>query len=151
MRWCAHVGSVRSMLSIGRMCASAWEYYAREVGNGLEDYYAGTGEASGSWTGRGARAARIAGEADADTLSRAFGQARHPVFGEPLGSGWREPDGVAGFDATFSAPKSVSVLFAIAEPSVRAQVVAAHVAAVEDAGLAYLPAGHWIPSCTHIA
>ena len=126
------------MLSIGRMCASAWEYYAREVGSGLEDYYAGTGEAPGSWTGRGARAAGIAGEADADTLRRAFGEAWHPVSGEPLGSGWRQPDGVAGFDATFSAPKSVSVLFAIGGPVVRAQVAAAHVAAVEQAGLAYL-------------
>ncbi len=120
------------------MCASAWEYYAREVGTGLDDYYAGTGEAPGSWTGRGARAAGIVGEADADTLSRAFGQARHPVFGEPLGSGWREPDGVAGFDATFSAPKSVSVLFALSGVAVRDQVVRAHVAAVEQAGLAYL-------------
>jgi len=120
------------------MCASAWEYYAREVGTGLEDYYAGTGEAPGSWTGRGARVAGIAGEADTDTLSRAFGQARHPSFGEPLGSGWRQPDGVAGFDATFSAPKSVSVLFALSGAAVRDQVARAHVAAVEDAGLAYL-------------
>jgi conjugative relaxase-like TrwC/TraI family protein len=134
----AQVASGVSMLSIGRMCASAWEYYAREVGSGLDDYYSGTGEAPGVWTGRGALAAKVFGEADAEGLRLAFGEARHPVFREPLGSGWREPDGVAGFDATFSAPKSVSVLFAIGGVDVRAEVVAAHVAAVEQAGLGYL-------------
>ena len=107
-------------MSIGRMGASAWEYYAREVGAGLEDYYAGTGEAPGVWSGRGAHAAGIAGEAGAASLELAFGAARHPVSVQRLGSGWRTPDGVAGFDATFSAPKSVSVLFAISGAAVRA-------------------------------
>jgi len=128
----------RSVLSIGRMGASAWEYYAREVGRGVEDYYAGTGETPGVWSGRGAEAAGIAGEADADGLRRAFGEARHPLSGRPLGLEWRRSDGVAGFDATFSTPKSVSVLYALAEPEVRATVRAAHVAAVEHAGLGYL-------------
>ncbi len=120
------------------MGASAWEYYAREVGSGLEDYYAGTGEAPGVWSGRGAGSAGVVGEADAESLRRAFGEARHPHTGVPLGTGWRSPDGVAGFDATFSAPKSVSVLFALGGPDLRAVVKAAHVAAVEDAGLGYL-------------
>ena len=43
-----------------------------------------------------------------------------------------------GFDATFSAPKSVSLLFALGDRQLRAEVRAAHVTAVEDAGLAYL-------------
>ena len=43
-----------------------------------------------------------------------------------------------GFDATFSAPKSVSLLFALGDSELRAQVRAAHVAAVEDAGSVYL-------------
>ena len=120
------------------MRARAWEYYAREVAGGLEDYYAGAGEAPGVWRGRGAAAAGITGRVSAEALGLAFGEARHPVGGEPLGVSWRAPDGVTGFDATFSAPKSVSVLFALGGPAVRTAVRAAHVAAVEQAGLAYL-------------
>jgi conjugative relaxase-like TrwC/TraI family protein len=45
---------------------------------------------------------------------------------------------VIGFDTTFSAPKSVSLLFALGDPELRAEVRAAHIAAVEQAGLAYL-------------
>jgi conjugative relaxase-like TrwC/TraI family protein len=125
------------VLSIGVMKTFGWEYYAREVARGLEDYYTGAGEAPGVWTGRGAQAAGISGEVTAGALGLAFGEARHPETGEALGRPWR-PDGVIGFDATFSAPKSVSLLFALGERDVRAQVRAAHVTAVEEAGLAYL-------------
>jgi conjugative relaxase-like TrwC/TraI family protein len=125
------------VLSIGVMKTLGWEYYAREVAGGLEDYYAGAGEAPGVWTGRGAAAAGIRGEASADALGLAFGEACDPETGERLGRPWRA-DGVIGFDATFSAPKSVSLLFALGDREVRAQVRAAHVSAVEDAGLAYL-------------
>ena len=125
------------MLSIGVMKTLGWEYYAREVAHGLEDYYTGAGEAAGVWTGRGAQAAGISGEVTAGALGLAFGEARHPETGEALGRPWR-PDGVIGFDATFSAPKSVSLLFALGDRDVRAQVRAAHVTAVEEAGLAYL-------------
>jgi conjugative relaxase-like TrwC/TraI family protein len=44
---------------------------------------------------------------------------------------------VAGFDLTFTAPKSASVLWALADPDVQALVTAAHCAAVRDA-LAFL-------------
>ena len=47
------------MLSIGVMKTAGWEYYAREVADGLEDYYTGAGEAPGVWTGTGATAAGI--------------------------------------------------------------------------------------------
>ena len=45
------------VLSIGVMKAAGWEYYAREVACGLEDYYTGAGETPGVWSGRGARIA----------------------------------------------------------------------------------------------
>ena len=44
---------------------------------------------------------------------------------------------VRGYEVTFSAPKSVSVLAAVADPAVRAEVHAAHEAAV-DAELGYV-------------
>src|SRR5947208_6506942 len=119
------------------MKTAGWEYYAREVADGLEDYYAGAGEAPGVWSGRGAQAVGIDGVVTAEALGLAFDEARHPETGEPLGHPWR-PDAVIGFDATFSAPKSVSLLFALGDHAVRAEVRAAHVTAVEDAGLAYL-------------
>jgi conjugative relaxase-like TrwC/TraI family protein len=63
--------------------------------------------------------------------------------GEPLAAPvWRYPDGPGGrrvdarrggFDATFSAAKSVSVLLALGGPEVREQVRQAHAAAVGDA------------------
>lgn len=125
------------VLSIGVMKTAGWEYYAREVADGLEDYYAGAGEAPGVWTGHGATAAGISGRVFAEALALAFDEARHPETSELLGRPWR-PDGVIGFDATFSAPKSVSLLFALDDGEVHAQVRAAHVTAVENAGLAYL-------------
>src|SRR6516162_1390851 len=110
------------------MKTAGWEYYARAVADGLEDYYAGAGEAPGVWTGRGAQAVGIIGEVSTEALGLAFGEARHPETGERLGGRWRA-GGVIGFDATFSAPKSVSLLFALGDPEVRAQVRAAHMTA----------------------
>jgi len=48
----------------------------------------------------------------------------------------RAPEAVAGFDESFSPPKSVSVLWALADPQVAALVERCHLAAVRDA-LAY--------------
>ena len=45
----------------------------------------------------------------------------------------RTPGAVAGFDLTFTVPKSASVLWALGEPPVQAAVAAAHRAAVHDA------------------
>lgn len=45
----------------------------------------------------------------------------------------RMPGAVAGFDLTFTAPKSASVLWALGDPKTQAAVMAAHRAAVEEA------------------
>jgi conjugative relaxase-like TrwC/TraI family protein len=54
---------------------------------------------------------------------------RDPVSGEVLGRRYGEGS-VRGYDATFSAPKSVSVLFAVGDELIREQVVEAHDSAV---------------------
>ena len=59
-----------------------------------------------------------------------------PSIGVPLGRAFGEKS-VRGYDVTFSAPKSVSVLAAVADPATRAEVHAAHDAAV-DAVLGYV-------------
>jgi conjugative relaxase-like TrwC/TraI family protein len=56
---------------------------------------------------------------------------------EPRERGRVGPGTVAGFDLTFTVPKSASVLWALTDPSIQATVVAAHHAAVDDA-LAFL-------------
>ena len=52
-----------------------------------------------------------------------FARALHPGTGERLGRAWRA-DGVTGFDLTFSAPKSVSALWALGNPDVAAAATA---------------------------
>jgi conjugative relaxase-like TrwC/TraI family protein len=61
---------------------------------------------------------------------------RDPVSGEDLGRPYRDGS-VRGYDATFSAPKSVSVLFAVGDEWIREQVTEAHDQAV-DAVLGWL-------------
>src|SRR4051812_37550719 len=105
------------MLTIGKLGASRGrvEYYDAEVAQRAEDYYAGRGEAAGTWRGAGARAVgfRIGGQVDRGGFM-ALMRGRHPGTGEVLREMGKRST-VAGLDLTFSAPKSVSVLFAIAD------------------------------------
>ena len=80
----------------------------------------GTGERPGVWTGRGAAALALAGEVTTDDLE-ALLKGLDPHTGARLGSPFQDRvtkhgtliQAVAGFDGTFSAPKSVSVLWAL--------------------------------------
>ncbi len=85
------------------------EYVLQQVAGGLEDYYLGAGEAPGVWTGRLAAELGLVGTVTAADL-RALIDRRHPSTAEPLG-GPKQPT-VRAIDATFSAPKSVSLLWA---------------------------------------
>ena len=105
----ARLGGV---LSIGKLAAGpgAGRYYVEQVAQGREDYYAGEGEAPGAWVGGGRGVARARAARSARTGSRGCSSAAIRRSGEPL----RRPlasGAVAGFDLTFRAPKSVSVLF----------------------------------------
>jgi conjugative relaxase-like TrwC/TraI family protein len=85
------------------------------------------------WTGSAAAGLGLAGPLDPDGVRRLLG-GQHPATGQPIGSSRVT---VAAFDLTFSAPKSASVLFALAGPDAARQIVDAHEAAVAG-GLAYL-------------
>ncbi|MDP9442220.1 MAG: relaxase domain-containing protein, partial [Actinomycetota bacterium] len=119
------------MLSLGKLAHGQQEYYLDTVAKGAEEYYTGGKEAPGEWQGGAAARLGLFGEFDADALSDVLGH-RDPASGEPLSSGRSHPH-VAGFDATFSAPKSVSLLFALGRPEVSNEVRNAHDAAVRDA------------------
>ena len=130
----ARLGSV---LSIGKLAAGpdAGRYYVEQVAQGREDYYSGEGEAPGAWAGSGAAALGLAGEVDEGGLERLL-RSEDPATDEAL----RRPvaeGAVAGFDLTLRAPKSVGVLWGVAEADIARQVRLGHEAAVAGA-LGYL-------------
>ena len=74
----------------------------------------------------------VSGEVVGEDLG-ALLEGRHPVTGRPLGRRFGDTS-ARGFDATFSAPKSVSALWALSpDRFVRAEVLAAHDTAVTAA------------------
>jgi conjugative relaxase-like TrwC/TraI family protein len=124
------------MLSIGKMGAGQEGYYLGKVAEGAEDYYSGEGEAEGYWLGDGAEDLGLQGEVDPDQLV-AMLTGSNPASGQPLGMQHVADGPVPGFDLTFSAPKSVSLLWALGGSPVGAEVKEAHAAAV-DAALGYM-------------
>jgi len=124
------------VLSIGKLGAGQADYYLEAVGQGAEDYYAGAGEAPGSWAGSAAGELELSGQVDGELLHRALA-GEDPKTGEALVRPSRGGGRVPGFDLTFSAPKSVSVLFALADAEVSREVRGAHEAAVA-AALGYM-------------
>ncbi|MGI9185031.1 MAG: MobF family relaxase, partial [Solirubrobacteraceae bacterium] len=130
-------GSV-GVLTIGKLGASRaqLQYDVQQVAAGLEDYYPGRGEAPGVWRGAGADALGLpAGQVVERDAFMALMEGRSPN-GEVL-----RPMGacstVAALDLTFSAPKSMSVLFATADERLSAALLDAHERAVDEA-LGYL-------------
>ena len=93
----------------------------------MDDYFLGDGEAPGVWHGRSAAALGLYGVVDAEPLRRLV-EVFHPLTGEELLSGSR-PRRVHAFDATFSAPKSVSLLWAFGTEESASVVSIAHVEA----------------------
>ncbi len=125
------------MMSIGKLAGGpgAGRYYIDQVAQGREDYYAGEGEAAGVWIGTGAAWLGLTGEVGEEGLTRLL-EGRDPASGLLLRQA-RSSSPVAGFDLTFRAPKSVSVVFGVAEPDVARRVIRAHEQAVGQA-LGYL-------------
>jgi len=126
--------TVSRMLSSSKIGTGSWRYYSNQVQRGACEYYLGVGEAPGRWQGRGLDALgldpkAVVGERELEAL---FGRAVHPTTRQRLGRAWRA-DGVTGYDLCFSAPKSVSALWAVGEGSVPGEVMAAHRTAVRTA------------------
>src|SRR5687768_15061239 len=104
------------MVSVGKLKGGQAQYYldqvephpsaAAAVASGAEDYYVGGTEAAGEWRGRGAAELGLTGTVEAEPLRRVLAN-QDPHSGSEL----RHSGSVVGFDVTFSAPKSVSVLF----------------------------------------
>jgi conjugative relaxase-like TrwC/TraI family protein len=116
------------VLSIAKLRVGQEAYQLSGVAQSLDDYYTGAGEAPGHWLGAGAEALGLEGEVAPEDL-------RAVLAGLAPGSGGLTPDGttlrtraarVPGFDLTFKAPKSVSVLYAVSDdPRVQGAIVEA--------------------------
>ncbi len=125
------------MLSLAKVGRGGLGYYLRTVA-GQRDERDGLVEPDGAFVGRAAESLGIADLAvDAGSL-RAIADGVDPRTGEVLDGGHGRVR-VAGFDCTFAAPKSVSLLHALGPPQVVEEVRAAHERSVASA-LAFLEA-----------
>lgn len=124
------------MLSMSAMSSGQASYY---LGLAREDYYLQGGEPPGQWQGEGAHLLGLQGEVQDQQLYNLF-DGLSPDGSRPLVQ-FQRHDGKAehrpGWDLTFSAPKSVSVLWSQASEENRHLLQAAHHAAVQ-AALGYL-------------
>jgi conjugative relaxase-like TrwC/TraI family protein len=134
-RWLLMVASVAAIRA-GDDAGASVAYYVDQVSHDRHDYYAGHGEASGVWHGAFADHLGLSGHVAAEDF-RAVLEGREPTNGEPLKP--RADRRVAAWDVTFSPPKSISVLWALAQEGARHQVSEAQAAAV-DAAIGYLTA-----------
>jgi conjugative relaxase-like TrwC/TraI family protein len=117
------------------------DYYIERVAADSHDYYSGRGESPGTWSGEGLKSYGLtAGTTVTPEQMRAAMEGVSPQTGEALITG-RAANGrtVKAFDLTYSAPKSVSLLYGMGSPEVGEEVKASHDAAVGDA-MAYLEA-----------
>lgn len=119
------------VLSIAAMSAGSERYY---LDLAREDYYLEGGEPRGLWAGSGAAALDLKGKVKKGELLSLF-EGRHPDTGEPLVQLQRGHQ--PGWDLTFSAPKSVSILWALLDEETRSTIQRIQDSAVR-AALRYL-------------
>jgi conjugative relaxase-like TrwC/TraI family protein len=116
------------MLSIAKLRVGQEAYQLSGVAQSLDDYYTGAGEAHGVWVGGGAHRLALEGDVEPEDL-RAVLAGLAPGWGglTPNGEQPRpHPRRVPGFDLTFKAPKSASVLYAVSDdPRVQGAVIEA--------------------------
>ena len=123
-------------------------YWLAAVAEGGEDYYNKPGEAPGEWVGEIARDLGLSGQVDAAGYA-AILDGTDPASGarllkRPATQVHELPDGttrrkeaVLGFDVRFSAPKSVSILYALGDETTRERVLGIVNEAVRQ-GIAHL-------------
>lgn len=101
----------------------------RHVGREDADHGDECGVHRGVWHGDAAQLLGLSGEVDDEGFIALMAGMDPGRPDRHLGRGYDDKS-VRGFDVTCSAPKSVSVLFAIGGPEIRREVLAAHDAAV---------------------
>lgn len=142
------------MLSMHKLTVGdGYAYLTRHVAAGdaglsaadsLTAYYEQTGNPTGRWIGGGLHALggerlEVGAAVSEAAMTAVFRDGRDPVTLEPLGTPYKRfvpgesRHTVAGYDLTFTAPKSVSVLWGLADDRTRATLYDAHRAALSSA------------------
>jgi conjugative relaxase-like TrwC/TraI family protein len=106
---------------------SAGRYYTMLA---REDYYTKGGEPPGQWVGSGVEDFGLTGPVTAQAMKRLMGGFGPGPDGRSMVQNAGDPNRRAGWDLTFSAPKSVSVLWSASPAAWREQIEQAHEAAV---------------------
>ena len=122
------------MLSVGHMSGAGQGSYYLELAQ--EDYYLAGGEPPGIWYGEGASVLGLEGEVEAQAFKNLL-QGYHPEREQALVRNAGKENRQSGWDLTFSAPKSVSVVWSQADVATRTAIETAHEQAVRSA-LSYL-------------
>jgi len=104
------------VLSVHRLGAGSEGYYLDQVVAGVEDDHVGAGEAPGEWLASSALLG-LEGRVDPDDL-RLVLLGADPRSGDGLHNG--SGRSVPGWDLTFRAPKSVSILWGLTDPQIAA-------------------------------
>ncbi|MGB9128412.1 MAG: MobF family relaxase, partial [Thiobacillus sp.] len=108
-----------SVIGAGSEAAGYANYQESEVAAAREDYYSAEGDA-GRWTGKATQKMGLTGDLRPGQLLAGL-QGFHPEAGEALSknAGTKHK---GGWDLTFSAPKSVSCVWAVIDPETRAAI-----------------------------
>jgi conjugative relaxase-like TrwC/TraI family protein len=111
-----------------------------EPSKGLAHYYASTGTPPGIFLGAGladldgGKGVEKGSEVSEEHLYNMLAKLSDPVSGEPVGGRLTVPGNaavVAGFDLTFSPPKSVSTAWALADEDTKAAIADCHREAID--------------------
>lgn len=100
------------------------DYYTFNVNS---NYYTEGGDAPGTWRGAGAQALNLVNSVDAEVFERLL-RAQHPQRSHPLlqppqkGDIPTKVEHCPGFDITFSAPKTVSALWAVSDRPLQMEI-----------------------------
>ncbi len=114
------------MLSIAKLRVGQEAYQLSGVAESLDAYYTGAGEATGTWVGGGATRLGLDGDVTPDDLRAVLaGMAPNTGGLTPNGDQPRShPRRAPGFDLTFKAPKSASVLYGVSDdPRVQGAII----------------------------
>ncbi len=119
------------MLKIHVVHEGGHRYYVDDLVPGRAEGTLVAGEERGRWSGTGAASLGLVGEVETEPFAELLA-GRHPVSGQTLRRRVGEHP-VAGYDLSFCAPKSVSILHLLAPREIAAETGAGHVAAVREA------------------
>jgi conjugative relaxase-like TrwC/TraI family protein len=132
-------------MQFAKLMTGASDYFTRSVADelgdhqtgALADYYAAPGTPPGIWMGQGlALVGKQSGQrATGMEVSRLYDELKHPASGITLSRAGersiKEGGVVAGYDLTFTLPKSVSILWASGDEHVRREIMRCHKQAIE--------------------